>query len=319
MARTKQKVREEWQEKKRAHSAATTAGQSTDGAGPSGASSATAATEAAARLRAQDEADEAAAYKEEEAEPSAEHGKEEAEADEDDGEEEEEYKVVCIVAERVYRKAMQYKVKWEGFADHTWEPAANLKNTAALEEWLAKEKARKAGEEEDDGDDDEEAEEDEAEAGGNDDESDSDSSFTRGRKQRKRKAGGSDSSYKGSSDDEEEEDSDSDAEYVPEGGRGRSKRARGAAAAPKPLNSRQLGALEEDLAKVSSLAALRVAVTKIVKAHPQVFATARAELQSCEPKRKLPGRRGRAAVVDESEEEEEDDEDEDEDEDDEKA
>ena len=59
------------------------------------------------------------------------------------------------------------------------------------------------------------------------------------------------------------------------------------------------GAAEEDLANVSSLAALKAAVKAIVKAHPQAFTT-REELQGCEPGRKLPSRRGRPAVVDES-------------------
>lgn len=281
MARTKQKVRDEWQEKKRllveAQQAASGAASSR-GAGPSCAAGDDAAAAAAARLRAQDEADE-------DNDDSASEGAEE------------EYKVDCIVSERIYRKQLEYKVKWEGFDDQTWEPAANLKNTSALEDWLAKAKEREEEDAEesadDDADDDEEVE----------NSSDSDSSYTSRRKKQRKRKGDSDSSYKGSSESEEEEEDDgSDAEYVPEGGRGGrrgSKRAR-SAPAPRPLNSRQMELLEEDLANVSSLAALKAAVKAIVKAHPQAFATAREELQGCEHRRKLPSRRGRPAVVDES-------------------
>ena len=55
---------------------------------------------------------------------------------ESEGEGEEEYVVEKILAQRYVRKRVQYEVKWRDFAETTWEPAAHLADTSALEEWL---------------------------------------------------------------------------------------------------------------------------------------------------------------------------------------
>ena len=55
---------------------------------------------------------------------------------EGEGEEEEEYVIERILAQRYVRKRVQYEVKWRDFAETTWEPAAHLADTSALEEWL---------------------------------------------------------------------------------------------------------------------------------------------------------------------------------------
>ena len=83
----------------------------------------------------------------------------------EEGEEEEEYAVQHIVTERMFRNKLQYEVKWVGYEDTTWEPAAHLANTAALEEYqerkLQEEAAVLAELDEDDADE---------EAGSDDDE-----------------------------------------------------------------------------------------------------------------------------------------------------
>lgn len=59
----------------------------------------------------------------------------ESSADEDD--DEEEYEVEAIVSERLDRRGrIEYQVKWVGWEDPTWEPAAHLEESAALDAWL---------------------------------------------------------------------------------------------------------------------------------------------------------------------------------------
>ena len=57
-------------------------------------------------------------------------------ADGSDEENEEEFVVEAIVSQRYVRKRLQYEVKWKDDEQTTWEPAANLKDTEALEEWV---------------------------------------------------------------------------------------------------------------------------------------------------------------------------------------
>jgi hypothetical protein len=46
-----------------------------------------------------------------------------------------EYVVEGILEERGRGNRKQYLVKWEGYPDPTWEPASNLEDTEALDEW----------------------------------------------------------------------------------------------------------------------------------------------------------------------------------------
>ena len=87
---------------------------------------------------------------EEEVEVGEEGEGEEEEEEEEEGEEqagEDEYNVECILAERTHRRQLQYQVKWEGWVELTWEPAANLHRTLALKEWAAAKAAAKAARE----------------------------------------------------------------------------------------------------------------------------------------------------------------------------
>ena len=56
-----------------------------------------------------------------------------------EGEEEIEYVIECVLEQRKQGRKTEYLVKWKGWEhvkDITWEPAAALKDTAALEEYL---------------------------------------------------------------------------------------------------------------------------------------------------------------------------------------
>ncbi|KOO24287.1 associated with tfs and helicases family protein [Chrysochromulina tobinii] len=53
-----------------------------------------------------------------------------------------EYSVECIAAERMFRNKLQYSVKWLGYEEWTWEPAALLKDTAALAAWEEQKRTR---------------------------------------------------------------------------------------------------------------------------------------------------------------------------------
>ncbi|KAL1496910.1 hypothetical protein AB1Y20_014489 [Prymnesium parvum] len=57
------------------------------------------------------------------------------EAEAEEGEDEETYDVKCIHAQRGKGKTLMYHVEWEGYEERTWEPAAYLHGTIALEEW----------------------------------------------------------------------------------------------------------------------------------------------------------------------------------------
>lgn len=62
--------------------------------------------------------------------------------EEEGGEEEEEdseFEVEEIVNQRVFRKRIQYEVRWRGYdsSENTWEPAENLQDCAALDKFLA--------------------------------------------------------------------------------------------------------------------------------------------------------------------------------------
>jgi hypothetical protein len=210
MARTKQKVRDEWQERKLNHAASRPqrsggtggAGQSSESAAPSARSgepeSSTAAAEEDAPLEVEAEAD-----------------------DGEEGEEEEEYEVEEIVDERTYRNKLQFQVKWKGFDEVTWEPAAHLKDTAALTQWRATKREREAAAV--------------AAAAGEEDESSSDSDSGGPKRRGGRRKRDEDSDYVEDDSEEEleSESSDDDEEYVPEGGR-RSSRTRGKIPSPSP-------------------------------------------------------------------------------------
>lgn len=55
--------------------------------------------------------------------------------DDSDISEEGEWRVESIVSERMLDGELEYEVKWLGFPDATWEPAANLLDTEALDTW----------------------------------------------------------------------------------------------------------------------------------------------------------------------------------------
>jgi hypothetical protein len=62
-------------------------------------------------------------------------------------EEEEEFQVEKILGKRIVRgrgrggpRKLQYLVKWEGYAEPDWQPAENLENTVALDDYLKNER-----------------------------------------------------------------------------------------------------------------------------------------------------------------------------------
>ena len=57
----------------------------------------------------------------------------------EDGEEEDhlEWLVQGITDERIRNGELQYLVIWMGYLEGSWEPATALKDTKALDEWLA--------------------------------------------------------------------------------------------------------------------------------------------------------------------------------------
>ena len=65
--------------------------------------------------------------------------------DGEEGEEEEEFEVERIVAQRYIRKRLQYEVKWKNESETTWEPAANLMDTEALDAWTKVASTRMGG------------------------------------------------------------------------------------------------------------------------------------------------------------------------------
>ena len=162
------------------------------------------------------------------------------EPDEDEGEgegeddEEEEYTVEAIVGERKVRGKVQYLVSWLGFAEQTWEPLANVSETAAYESWEAGQGEAKAK-----ADAEAESESESSEAG--------QTKSGRGKK----RGGASSDEPRYQEDDasyEEESDesvSDSSEGYVPEGrGSRQPKRQKNA----RPLSERQLAAFSDGLA-----------------------------------------------------------------------
>ena len=210
----------------------------------------------------------------------AEAGKQEEQED-DEVEEEEEYAVESIVRERTYRNKLQYQVKWVGYEELTWEPAAHLADTSALEEFLERKVQEEAAAlaELDESEDDEEDEDDE-EASGDDKE-------WKGGKHRSspsRKRRAASHSDEDSESEEEDDESDDDDEYVPEGrrrGRARShssKRAKPSAARAPPLTDRAKRLLSEE-AQGATKPALVEALEALVSAHPETYATARAVLK----------------------------------------
>lgn len=65
---------------------------------------------------------------------------EDAAADDDDDAEcndvdDVEYEVEAVTGEKLQRGQLQYRVRWKGFADETWEPASQLQELAALDAW----------------------------------------------------------------------------------------------------------------------------------------------------------------------------------------
>ena len=238
MARTKQKVLDD----KRAATGATSS------AAPAGAEASDAAVVPEDVLNAEKE--ETAAGKE-------------AEQGEESGEEEEEYVVEKIVSQRYVRGKLQYEVKWVDDPEHTWEPAAHLADTEALEVWnkiVA-----------DNGFDD----------GAGDDSSSSSESEDDKPARSTRKRNARDSDYEESGSNASDDEDDSDAEYVPEftgaariGGSSSSKRQKQVA----PLNDRQASLIHEDVAALSK-AGLRKAFEALVAARPEVYATARGLLK----------------------------------------
>lgn len=272
MARTKQKVREEWEEKKQTQQHLMAEG-GTDATEGGGSSSADAGPSSSSGTKADPETKHAVAV------PAV---VVDAESDDDSNEDgEDEFTVECIVAERTYRNKLQFEVKWEGSEETTWEPEAHLTKTIALEKWLKAgraewrrqiERAAMFDDEDEEGDDDD----------------DEDDEKPRGLRKRSRggKRTNDDSDYQGSDSEESEEDESDSDEYVPEGRRRTSRRKpkRQKREAPaKALNDRQLRLLEDDLAEVTSLAALRKALKAVVKKHPGAYATARAELKNRGP------------------------------------
>ena len=134
MARTKQNVRDKWEEKKRKPSE----GSSADAA---------ALPEGSAGVLLPD----GFAVKPEK--DGLKDAGEESEEVEEEGEEDE-FVVKCILSEKMHRGKLSYKVLWENEDEEiTWEPSEHLENTVALEEWLQKKKdgvAATAAEEEED-------------------------------------------------------------------------------------------------------------------------------------------------------------------------
>ena len=61
-----------------------------------------------------------------------------------DEEEEEEYDMKAIHEERRKGAKLEYRIEWEGYAEHTWEPASCIQGGEAntvLEVWLAAKRA----------------------------------------------------------------------------------------------------------------------------------------------------------------------------------
>lgn len=70
----------------------------------------------------------------------------EGESDEESSDEEEEtYEVKAIHEERGKGATLQYRIEWEGYAEHTWEPpSVFLQGNVVLEAWLATKQAAAA-------------------------------------------------------------------------------------------------------------------------------------------------------------------------------
>ena len=57
--------------------------------------------------------------------------------DDDESEDHLEYRVDRIADERTRRGELQYLVYWTGYSEPTWQPSNNLRETEALDDWLA--------------------------------------------------------------------------------------------------------------------------------------------------------------------------------------
>lgn len=71
-------------------------------------------------------------------------GEDSEDESEDEDNDEEKYDAERIHAEKGRGKTLHYEVEWTGYAEHTWEPAAYLSGTLALQEW--KKRGKKAWE-----------------------------------------------------------------------------------------------------------------------------------------------------------------------------
>ena len=293
MARTKQTVRDKWEEKKRKPSE----GSSADAAAEPEGSAGVLLPEGFAVKSEKDGLKDAG---------------EESEEVEEEGEEDE-FVVKCILSEKMHRGKLSYKVLWENEDEEiTWEPSEHLENTVALEEWLQKKKdgvAATAAEEE------EEVEEEEKD----DDDDSEDESDEAPRSSRRKKRKMDDDDYVDSEDESADEDSEDDEdEYVPEGRGGRRGGRRGGGGggrsskrskpAPK-LNDRQKRLLDEDLESGSN-ARLVEALRSLVNGHPELYAEVRTLLQGQEPAARTSKPKKR---IDDEEDEDEDEDDEDDD------
>ena len=95
-----------------------------------------------------------------------------------DSEEDEEYNVECILEEKLVKGKTHYLVKWEGYDDETWEPAAHMAKTEALADWKkskGKTPTKSSAKADDDDDDDNDDDDDDDEAEGDDEDYESDS------------------------------------------------------------------------------------------------------------------------------------------------
>ena len=63
--------------------------------------------------------------------------KEEEEEEEEEGDDDDAYMVEYISEHKGEGKKRVYLVHWEGYDDCTWEPASNLENNVALDEYIA--------------------------------------------------------------------------------------------------------------------------------------------------------------------------------------
>ena len=77
-----------------------------------------------------------------ESEGEGDSSEDEEAGEEGEEEEEEEYQVKCIHKQRGKGKNLQYYVEWEGYDERTWEPAAFLSDTLALDEWLERQRKK---------------------------------------------------------------------------------------------------------------------------------------------------------------------------------